>query len=268
MLKKLLLTGAAGGVGKALRPMLRDIAETVVLSDLVEISDLQPHEQFIQCDLGERSAVDGLFAGGGIDGVIHLGGISLEKSFDLILQGNIAGIYNLYEAARHNGQPRIIFASSNHVVGYYRRDERIDNHVPPRPDSLYGASKVFGEAIASLYFDKFGQETLSVRIGSCFEKPSNTRMLSTWLSYGDLMSLCATGFAAPRVGHTVVYATSNNDQQWWDNSRAAFLGWKPKDNAANWRAEILAAAKPDSATDPAVIYQGGAFVTAGHPDDA
>jgi uronate dehydrogenase len=267
MLKKLLLTGAAGGVGKALRPMLRDIAETVVLSDLVEITDLQSHEKFIQCDLADRAGVDGLFAGG-VDGVIHLGGISIEKPFDLIMQGNIAGLYNVYEAARHHGQPRIVFASSNHTIGYYRRDERIDSSVPTRPDSLYGVSKVFGEAIASLYFDKFGQETLSVRIGSCFEKPANTRMLATWLSFRDLLSLCAKGFSAPRLGHTVVYAASDNAEKWWDNRNAAFLGWQPQDSAEQWRAEILASAQPDDPKNPAVIYQGGGFVAAGHPDDA
>lgn len=265
MLRKILLTGAAGGVGRAIRPMLGEIAEQVVISDISEIHDIGPKETFIRCDLADAAGVARLVEG--VDGIIHLGGVSVERKFDLILQGNIVGVYNLYEAARHSGKPRIVFASSNHVVGYYRRDQRIDNTVVPKPDSLYGVSKVFGEAIASLYFEKFGQETLSVRIGSCFEKPANTRMLATWLSYRDFLSLCRRAFAAPKIGHTVVYGVSANDEQWWDNGNAAFLGWKPEDSSAKWRVEIEAAAGKEDPTDPAVIYQGGAFASAGHPDD-
>ncbi len=265
MLKTLLLTGAAGGVGKAIRPLLSDLADRVVLSDIAEISDLGPRETFIRCDLADAAAVATMMKG--VDGVIHLGGVSVERPFDQILQGNIVGLYNLYEAARHNGQPRIVFASSNHVVGYYRRDEHIDALVPPKPDSLYGVSKVFGEAVASMYFSKFGQETLSVRIGSCFEKPANPRMLATWLSIRDFLALCGRAFAAPRLGHTVVYGASANDEQWWDNRHAAFLGWSPKDSSSQWRAEVEEAAGSQDPNDPAVIYQGGAFASAGHPDD-
>ena len=266
MLKRLLLTGAAGGLARGIRPLLSELAEEVVLSDLTDIDDPGANQSFVRCDLSDAAAVAKLVEG--VDGIIHLGGVSIEKPFDMILQANIVGLYNLYEAARHSGKPRIVFASSNHVIGYYRRDERINSSVPPRPDSLYGVSKVFGEAIASLYFDKFGQETLSVRIGSCFEKPANTRMLATWLSFRDLMSLCAIAFSAPRIGHTVVYAASDNAEKWWDNRNAAFLGWQPKDSAEAWRAEILASAQPDDPKNPAVIYQGGGFAAAGHPDDA
>jgi uronate dehydrogenase len=265
MLKKLLLTGAAGGVGKAIRPLLGELAEAVVLSDLVEITDLSASETFIGGDLADVSVVGRMMDG--IDGVIHLGGVSVERPFDQILQGNIVGLYNLYEAARARGMPRIVFASSNHVVGYYRRDERIDSQVPPLPDSLYGVSKVFGEAVASMYWSKFGQETLSVRIGSCFEKPLNPRMLATWLSQRDFVSLCGRAFATPRLAHTVIYGASANDEQWWDNRHAGFLGWSPKDSSARWRAEVEEAAGRQDPADPAVIYQGGAFASAGHPED-
>jgi uronate dehydrogenase len=265
MLKKLLLTGAAGGVGTALRPLLSRISESVLLSDVSQIDDLAGHERFQRCDLADAHAVNELVRG--VDGIIHLGGISLEKPFGMILNGNIIGVYNLFEAARHNGQPRIIFASSNHVVGYYRRDERLDSTAVPRPDTLYGVSKAFGENMASLYFDKFGQECLSVRIGSCFPKPANPRMLATWLHVEDLLDLCARGFEAPRLGHTVVYGVSDNHEAWWDNRHAAFLGWRPKHSSAKWRAEVLAEAGAQDLNDPAVIYQGGAFVTAGHPAD-
>ncbi|MEO1694715.1 MAG: NAD(P)-dependent oxidoreductase, partial [Pseudomonadota bacterium] len=250
MLKRLLMTGAAGGVGTAIRPLLPAFAEHVVLSDIAEIDDCAAHETFKPCELSDEAAVADLVTG--CDGIIHFGGISIEKPFDLILQGNIVGLYNLYEAARHNGKPRIIFASSNHAIGYYRRDQRLDNTVVPQPDSLYGVSKVFGENIASLYFNKFSQETLSVRIGSCFPEPKNPRMLATWMAVEDLADLCARAFAAPRLGHTIVYGASANDETWWDNSNAAFLGWTPQHTSAKWRAEVLAAAPPEDPTSPDV----------------
>jgi len=264
MLKRLLMTGAAGGVGTAIRPLLPALAETVLLSDITPLGDLQPHESFQACDLGDRKAMDRLVAG--VDGILHLGGISVEQPFDPILTANILGAYNLFEAARHHGRPRIIFASSNHVVGFYRRDERIDATALPHPDSLYGVSKVFGESLASLYFDKFGQECLSVRIGSCFPQPKNIRMLATWLAVEDLLDLCTCAFAVPKLGNAIVYGMSDNDEVWWDNSRAAFLGWKPKHGSQRWRAGIMAAMTEDP-QDPATIYQGGAFASAGHPED-
>lgn len=266
MLKRLLLTGAAGGVGQSIRPMLTQFAERVVLSDIGDVSDLGAHESFVRCDLADAQSVSRLMDG--VDGIIHLGGVSVERSFDVILQANIIGQYNLYEAARQHGRPRIVFASSNHVVGYYRRDQFIDNTVYPRPDSLYGVSKVFGEGLASLYHDKFGQETLTLRIGSCFERAINPRMLATWMSYRDLASLCRRAFEVERLGHTIVYGVSANEKPWWDNRNADFLGWVPQDSTAGWRAEVEAATGPEDPTDPAVIFQGGAFTNLGHPDDA
>src|SRR6187551_826913 len=121
MLKRLLLTGAAGGLARGIRPLLSELAEEVVLSDLTDIDDPGANQRFVRCDLSDAAAVAKLVEG--VDGIIHLGGVSIEKPFDMILQANIVGLYNLYEAARHSGKPRIVFASSNHVVGYYRRDE-------------------------------------------------------------------------------------------------------------------------------------------------
>jgi len=263
MLRTLLLTGAAGGIGKALRPLLKDIAETVVLSDIEDITELAAHERFHACELSDAAAVRTLVEG--VDGIIHLGGISVERPFELILRGNIVGAYNLFEAARNTGRPRIIFASSNHVIGYYRRDQNLDNAVIPRPDTLYGVSKAFGENVASYYADKFGQECLSVRIGSCLPEPANPRMLATWLAVEDFAELCARAFAAPRIGHTIVYGMSANDETWWDNRNAAFLGWQPKHTSAKWRAKVLAAAPPEDPDSREVIFQGGGFVNLDHP---
>lgn len=258
------MTGAAGRVGQALRPFLGEIAERVVLSDIAEISELSAHESFVACELADAATVDRLVAG--VDGIIHLGGISTEQPWASILAGNIEGTYNMFEAARRHGRPRIVFASTNHVIGFYRRDERLDATALPKPDTLYGLSKAFGENLASFYFDKFGQECLSIRIGSCFDKPKDRRMLATWLAVEDLFDLIARAFAAPRLGHAIVYGASANDESWWDNSRTAFLGWQPKHSSARWRAEVSAAPAEDP-TDPKVVFQGGAFATFGHPDD-
>lgn len=265
MPERLLMTGAAGGVGRALRPLLKNIAPSVVLSDIVDINDCAAHESFVRCELSDASAVAEMVAG--VDAVIHLGGISVERPFEQILQGNIIGLYNLFEAARRHGRPRIVFASSNHVVGYYRQDERIDSTATPKPDSLYGVSKAFGENIAGLYHRKFGQECLSVRIGSCLPKPKDRRTLATWLAAEDLADLCACAFEAPLLGHTIVYGASANEEGWWDNSRAAFLGWSPKHSSAKWRAEVAAAGPRPAPDDAVALYQGGVFVAAGHPDD-
>lgn len=267
MLNRLLVTGAAGGVGQAIRPHLSRLARQVRLSDIADLGDAADHEELVSCELSDAQAVARLVDG--CDGVVHLGGISVEKPWDGILQANIIGVYNLYEAARRQGRPRIVFASSNHTIGYYERATHIDTRVPHRPDSLYGVSKCFGEDLASLYFDKFAIETLSVRIGSCFPRPKDTRMLATWLGTEDFVALLERAFQAPRLGHTVIYGVSDNDERWWDNRHAQFLGWVPQESSSPWRDEVEAQARqaPQDPQDPAVVRQGGKFVTLGHPDD-
>lgn len=259
MLKRLLITGAAGGLGRAMRGRLSGVAELLRLSDICDLGTAAAHEEIVPCDLADRAAVDALVAG--CDGILHLGGVSVEDTFSKIMNANILGLYNLYEAARAHGQPRILFASSNHTVGFYRQDQAIDASAPMRPDGLYGVSKCFGEALARMYFDKFGQETALVRIGSCMEKPKNHRMLSTWMSYDDFSALIGCVFRAPLLGCPIVWGISDNDSKWWDNTPAAFLGWRPRDNAEPFRAELDAAMPRPAVTDPLALYQGGAFVT-------
>jgi uronate dehydrogenase len=258
MLNKLLITGAAGGLGKAMRPRMARHARSVRISDIVEISDVAAQEEQMTCDLGDAAAVMKLVEG--CDAIIHLGGISVEDKFSKILNANIAGLFNLYEAARAHGRPRILFASSNHTIGYYRQDERIDASAPIRPDSLYGVSKCFGEALARLYFEKFEQETAIVRIGSCFEKPKNHRMLATWMSFDDFEALIDRVLTAPLLGCPIIYGASDNDRSLWDNSATAFLGWRPKDNAEAFRAGIDAAMPVPPHDDARSLYHGGHFI--------
>jgi uronate dehydrogenase len=257
-LKRLLITGAAGALGRAMRTRLAPLAETLRLSDISDLGAAGKNEELVQCDLGDADAVNRLVEG--CDGIVHLGGISVEDKFSKILNANLLGLYNLYEAARANGNPRILFASSNHTVGFYRQDQHIDTTAPMRPDGLYGVSKCFGEALARMYFEKFGQETALVRIGSCMEKPSNHRMLATWMSYDDFRSMIECIFRAPMLGCPIIWGVSNNDSRWWDNSHAAYLGWKPQDNAERFRAELDAQLGKQDPLAPINVYQGGNFV--------
>ncbi len=133
--------------------------------------------------------------------------------------------------------------------------------MPLKPDGLYGVSKCFGEALARMYFEKFGQETALVRIGSCMEKPKNHRMLSTWMSYDDFLSMIECIFRAPRLSAARSSGVARTTTpRWWDNSHVSYLGWHPKDNAERFRAEIDATVVKPRPDDPIAIYQGGPFV--------
>ncbi|RMN87128.1 hypothetical protein ALQ50_01162 [Pseudomonas coronafaciens pv. coronafaciens] len=258
---RLLLTGAAGGLGKVLRETLRPYAQVLRLSDIAEMAPAVDDREEVQvCDLADKNAVHQLVEG--VDAILHFGGVSVERPFEEILGANICGVFHIYEAARCHGVKRVIFASSNHVIGFYKQDETIDAHSPRRPDSYYGLSKSYGEDMASFYFDRYGIETVSIRIGSSFAEPQNRRMMSTWLSFGDLTQLIERSLYAPKVGHTVVYGVSDNKTVWWDNSLASSLGYVPKDSSEQFRAKVEAQPLP-TADDPAMVYQGGAFVASG-----
>ncbi len=262
---RILLTGAAGGLGRVLRARLAPGPAILRVSDREPLDPAGPGEEVVTCDLADRAAVLALVAG--CDAILHFGGISVEAAFDPILQSNIVGVFNLYEAARKHGVKRVVFASSNHVVGFYRQDETIDAAAPMRPDSLYGVSKCFGESLSRFYFDRHAIETVCLRIGSSFPEPRDRRMLATWLSYDDLTDLVRRSLHTPGVGHTVVFGTSNNARSWWDNGRAAHLGFAPKDTSEPHRARLESTLPPLAADDPGAVYQGGAFVAAGPFDD-
>jgi uronate dehydrogenase len=265
MMNRILITGAAGGLGKLLRQSLAGYAPVLRLSDMADLGEAAPGEEVAPCDLADADAVMKLVAG--CDYIVHLGGKSIEGTFEEILQSNIRGTYNVFEAARRHGKPRILFASSNHAIGFHKREDRLDGNSLQRPDSLYGVSKCFGESLGSYYYDKFGLENVCVRIGSCFPEPKDRRMLATWLSAGDFISLIKRVAEATRIGHTIVYGASDNQEQWWDNSHAAFLGWVPQDSSEQFRAKVEAAHPRQDPEDIAVRYQGGGFAAAGHFED-
>jgi len=259
--RRLLLTGAAGGLGRVLRPRLKRLCETLRVSDIAELAPATVGEEVVDVALQDAAAVRSLLEG--VDAVVHLGGISVEGPFEPILDANVRGTYHLYEAARVQGTKRIVFASSNHVTGFYRQDEVVDPRMPMRPDGHYGLSKAWGELVGRFYFDRYGIETVCLRIGSSFPEPKDRRMLATWLSYDDLERLVVAALTAPVVGHSVVYGLSGNTTAWWDNTSAAHLGFRPQDSSEPFRAALEAKQPTLDATDPAVRYQGGAFVTKG-----
>lgn len=261
MFDRLLLTGAAGGLGRQLRPRLRMRCRQLRLSDAAPMDAAGPGEEVIVAPLQDKAATMALLQG--VQAVVHLGGVSTEHSFEDILPANIVGAYHVYEGARVHGVRRVVFASSNHVTGFYTQGETVTPQMPVRPDGYYGLSKAFGENLAQLYFDRWGIETVSLRIGSSFPAPRDRRMLATWLSYDDLERLVWAALTAPVVGHSVIYGMSDNRLVWWDNRSASHVGYRPLDSSEPFRAEVEARQPHIDPTQPAARFQGGGFVTQG-----
>jgi len=230
-----LITGAAGAIGSCLREGLRPLVEELVLTDARTV---QPgaKERFVQADLADGDAIVGVARG--VDAVIHLGGVPTEVPFGQLVGPNLVGTFNVFEAARLAGVSRVVFASSNHATGFYPVERELVGTEPPRPDSLYGVTKVYGEALGRLYVDKFGLEVVCVRIGSFAERPRQRRELATWLSYPDAVRLFAACLAAPDVGFRVVYGASANTRAFWDLTPARELGYEPQDDAERYAAEV------------------------------
>ena len=258
--KTVLLTGAAGGVGTLMRRLLPPYGYRLRPFDVVPLPD---EPEAITADLNDREALRAAVRG--TDAILHLAGISLESTFEKILRANIEGTYHLYEAAREEGVRRVVFASSNHAVGYTpwpaATDPRVPVTVPHRPDTFYGLSKCFGEDLAQLYWDKHGIETVSVRIGSCFPEPRNVRMLSVWLSPADAARLFHAALTATDVGHTIVYGASANTRGVWDLSAGEALGYTPLDDSEPFAEKLLAEQGELDPSRPDQAYLGGPFVT-------
>ncbi len=253
-MKTILITGASGDVGTHLR---RELAGKykLRLSDLRALRKKDKSEQFVQADISKMADAKRITKG--VDAIVHLGGYSVEGPWEPIHKANIVGCYNIFEAARHNGVKRILFATSNHAVGFYRRDRTIDHRVYPKPDGRYGVSKAFGEMLGSLYSDKYGMQVFLMRIGNVHPFPLDKRRLSIWFSPRDLAQLVCIGIDHPGIRFEIVYGVSGNTRSWYDNSNAARLGYKPQDDAETQAAEVLAREKPEH--PGAVPYQGGIF---------
>lgn len=261
----ILITGAAGALGTQLRRGLAPLAERLRLADREPITDLADHEEAVIFDLADEAAT--MAACEGVDAIVHMGGAPLEKPWQEILDSSIRGSYHIYEGARKHGVKRIAYASSVHAIGFHELKDHISTDTPVRPDTLYGVSKCFVEALSSLYYDKFGIETACVRIFSSFPEPADRRHLWSWLSYDDCVRLFSAALTAPHVGHTIIFGMSDNKVKPVDNSKAGHIGFVPRDSSEPYRAAMEAKTPVADPAAPSTRCYGGAFVDYPHPDD-
>ncbi len=264
-MKKVLVTGAAGDVGSRLRKLLPAVYPGIRWSDIRTPADLAANEEFVAADLSKMEDVEKIVEG--IDGIVHLGGFSVEGPWDTILQSNIIGTYNMFEAAYRANVKRVVFATSNHAVGFYPRSQRVGVNVTVRPDSRYGVSKAFGEAIGAFYADKHGLRVTCLRIGNVGDLPLDQRRLAIWLKPEDLVQLIRIGFEHRDIQFEIFYGASNNAAGWWDNSNAQRYGYHPIGKADDYRDQAMAAQTklpPDPVGDR---FQGGPFCTAEYDAD-
>ncbi|NJO55040.1 MAG: NAD(P)-dependent oxidoreductase, partial [Rhodospirillales bacterium] len=202
-MQRVLLTGAAGHVGGYLRESLRDVYPVLRLTDCQNLSPAGSGEEVCQADLSDAAAAEQVVAN--CDAIVHFGAISAEDEWESILKNNVIATYNIFEAARRCGVHRIVFASTLHVTGFYPCSQTIDSSMPVRPDSRYGVSKVFGEALGRLYADKHNLGCVCLRIGTFAPKPRGERMLSTWISPRDTTQLIRRSLDAADIHFEILY---------------------------------------------------------------
>lgn len=255
---RLLITGAAGHIGSALREGLRGVYPVLRLTDNRPLGEARPGEEIMPADLTDFGEVLAVMQD--VDAVVHLGGIPNEDSYERIRSVNMDGTQHVYEAARRAGVKRVVFASSIHAVGFYPRDQvnKVGPEMPTRPDTFYGVSKVFGEALGRLYWDKHGIETAAIRINSFLERPQERRNLSTWLSPRDMLALTRACLDVPELGFRILAGISGNTRAWMTDEGWAEVGYTPQDNAEDYAAEV--GGKHGDEGDITEQRQGGVFV--------
>ena len=258
MNKKILVTGASGHLGGMLFNSLKKIGYKNLVGTDLKKKNIKKNKKFILANL--KNFKETVKMTKNVYAIVHFGAIPIEDTQKNILQNNIIGTYNIFEAARINRVKRIIFASSNHAIGFHRRTSKLDELSTQRPDSHYGLSKAFGEDLSRLYADKFNIKSMCIRIGSCLRIPKDRRHLSTWISYADLTQLVDIGIKHKSIHHEIVYGTSRNKKSWWNNSNAYKLGYKPKDSADRFNVNLLS--KNEYKDKMALLFQGGVFTSA------
>ena len=255
---RVLLTGAAGVIGRDLRDGLAGRYARLRLTDVRDLGAARPGEELVRADL--TSLDEALAVTRDVDVVLHFAGVPREGAWEQILPNNIVAAYNVFEAAWRNGVLRVVYASSNHVVGFYRTERELDVDEVPRPDSRYGVSKVFGEALGRLYADKHGMSAVALRIGSYRRQPENRRQLATWCSPGDLLRLVTRCIEVPDLHYAVFYGVSANRRARWHDDSRAKLGYQAVDNAEDYAAQLPP--EPEGEVTPAVAFHGGHLAAA------
>lgn len=241
MTQRVLITGAAGGMGTLLRPRLARPDRVLRLLDIAPV----PPGDGAEVITGSVTDPDVIAAAcADVDVLIHLGGHSREAPWADILSVNIDGTYRVLEAARHAGVRLVIFASSNHAVGFHSIEAATDG-LFPRPDTYYGVSKVAGEALGSLYHDRYGLNVLCIRIGTCIERPFTERHLGTWFSPDDCARLLEAAFALPSLGFRVVWGASANTRGVYSLTEARALGYAPQDDSEKYADDVTPASELD-----------------------
>jgi uronate dehydrogenase len=263
---RVLLTGASGRLGYGLAHALAEAGFALRLTDLRPFPSALPRgAEMTVADLGDRAAVAALAEG--CRAILHFGGLPNEsQGFEAILHANLRGAYHVFEAARRAGA-RVVFASSNHTIGFHERPApgapRLDADCAYRPDTFYGLSKLYGEQLGRLYWDKHGLESVHLRIGSCTPEPTDARMLATWLSPADLARACIAAVRAERTGWAVIWGASANPDSFWGEDDRARIGWAPHDSAEPWRARLAGKVSGDPVAER---FQGGDFCSVRAPE--
>jgi uronate dehydrogenase len=245
-----LLTGAAGTIGQALaqrlpaygwdlRPFDRDETAGGIVGDITRPADLDA-------------------AVAGVEAIVHLAGIPTEAPWPDIRDANIEGTFQVFEAARRAGVPRVVYASSNHAVGFTPLTDDQPADLAPRPDTLYGVSKVFGEALGRYYVDRYGMRVACLRIGTFEDRPSHPRSLGSWLSPDDGARLVDAALRSTSLEYAIVWGISANTRRTWSLDAGRALGYEPQDDAEDHLAEI-----PDAPPHPSDVYIGGGYTSEG-----
>jgi uronate dehydrogenase len=256
-MKKVALSGASGNVGQVLRPAL-PAAPGITLRSAGGTRPLVPlaaDEDVCHRGLRDPAVVDRLLEG--VDVLVHMARTSVERPLAEIIENNLRALHAVYEGARRHGVRRVVFASSNHAIGMHSTEDRLALDCDMRPDGFYGLSKVWGEAMTRIRWDKHGIEGISIRIGSTIEKPTEPRHLSTWLGHDDLVPLILRCIEAPTAGYLVVWGVSNNTRSWWQPVGCERLGYHPVQNAEDYATEVLS--RPDPLDALGRRFQGGSF---------
>lgn len=259
---RVLVTGAAGSLGRVITAGLAGLGHDVVGLDLVPPPDGTPFA-WHEADCSDADAVEAVFAdlstGGRLDAVVHLAGVPEELSLPEELTSHVVTTAALLDAMVAHDVPRLVYASSNHAVGRTpRADGDLTEDAAPRPDTYYGVAKVAAEALLRLSVDRHGLDVVSCRIGSFLEEPTTLRGLSTWLSHDDGLRMVQAALTAPAPGYAVLYGISANTRAWWDLEPGRRLGYEPQDDAEAWADRIEA--RPEDAAEAEFV--GGPFATA------
>jgi uronate dehydrogenase len=245
-----LLTGAAGRIGTALRARLPELGWSLRGFDRVAVPD------GVVGDIGSPDDLDAAMRG--VSAIVHLAGEPTEAPWPRIRDANIDGLVQVFEAARRAGVGRVVYASSNHAVGFTPVADALPAELAPRPDTLYGVSKVFGEALGRYYVDRYGMQVACLRIGTFAEEPTDVRSLSTWLSPADCARLVDACLRSAELTYALVWGVSANTRRTWSLDSAYALGYLPVDDAELYAATL---ASPDP--DPSDGLVGGGFTSAG-----